>query len=132
STETIMETHRDCVSGGDNQAQVPCYEYWKDCGTDAVKTDTHCYVLSFTVQEKEKLAQMGVEEKEKGHWKLPDSREVLPKSLALRIMREFHGKTHWGTQALIDQFAVKYVCIGIYNIAKRIVSKCMTCQKVNK
>ncbi|NXJ28914.1 TF26 protein, partial [Dicrurus megarhynchus] len=44
----------------------------------------------------------------------------------------FHEKTHWGTQALVDQFATKYMCIGVYNIAKRVVGDCLTCQKVNK
>ncbi|NWX29507.1 TF26 protein, partial [Notiomystis cincta] len=44
----------------------------------------------------------------------------------------FHGTTHWGTQALVDQFATKYMCIGVYNIAKGIVNRCITCQKVNK
>ncbi|NXE96993.1 TF28 protein, partial [Menura novaehollandiae] len=44
----------------------------------------------------------------------------------------FHEKTHWGTQALVDQFANKYMCIGIYDIAKRIVKECLICQKVNK
>ncbi|NXF00275.1 TF26 protein, partial [Menura novaehollandiae] len=44
----------------------------------------------------------------------------------------FHEKTHWGTQALVDQFATKYMCIGVYDIAKRIVKECITCQKVNK
>ncbi|KAF1478906.1 hypothetical protein FQV18_0011727, partial [Eudyptula minor novaehollandiae] len=68
SKETIKKTRGDGI----------------DCEIDTVKTDTHCYGLSFTVQEKEKLLQMGIEEKEKGHWKLPDGREVLPKSLALR------------------------------------------------
>ncbi|KAF1556491.1 hypothetical protein FQV20_0001989, partial [Eudyptula albosignata] len=132
SKETIKETRKGCANCENNLAQVPCYECWKDHGKDEIKTDIHCYVLSFTVQEKEKLLQMGIEEEEKGHWKLPDGREVLPKSLAPRIMREFHEKTHWGTQALIDQFAIKYMCIGVYNIAKRIVSECITCQKVNK
>lgn len=31
----------------------------------------------------------------------------------------------------MDQFATKYMCIGIYNIAKRIVNDCITCRKVN-
>ncbi|NXO57346.1 TF26 protein, partial [Aramus guarauna] len=43
-----------------------------------------------------------------------------------------HEKTHWGTQALVDQFATKYMCIGIYNIAKRVMRDCITCQKVNR
>ncbi|NXM28596.1 TF29 protein, partial [Oxyruncus cristatus] len=41
-------------------------------------------------------------------------------------------QTHWGTQALVDQFENKYVCVGAYGIAKRILEGCLTCQKVNK
>ncbi|NWH63682.1 TF29 protein, partial [Geococcyx californianus] len=43
-----------------------------------------------------------------------------------------HSKTHWGTQALVDQFTIKYMCIGIYNVAKGVVRNCLTCQKINK
>ncbi|RMC21981.1 hypothetical protein DUI87_02852 [Hirundo rustica rustica] len=28
-----------------------------------------------------------------------------------------HEKTHWGTQAIVDQFGIKYMCIGIHNLA---------------
>ncbi|NWZ60879.1 TF29 protein, partial [Haliaeetus albicilla] len=44
----------------------------------------------------------------------------------------FHRQTHWGIQALVDQFGTKYMCIGIYDIAKKIVGECLTCQRVNK
>lgn len=73
---------------------------------------------SFTAQEAEK--QMGIVEKE-GRWALPDGREVIPKSMVWRIMKEFHRQTHWGVQTLVDHFGTKYMCIGIYKIAKRIV-----------
>ncbi|NXL40282.1 TF211 protein, partial [Glaucidium brasilianum] len=43
-----------------------------------------------------------------------------------------HTKTHWGVQALVDQFAIKYTCIGVYNVAMGIVKGCLTCQKINK
>lgn len=75
---------------------------------------------------------MGVWEKEEGKWILPDGREVLPKAMALRVLQAMHGKTHWGTQALIDQFAIKDMCIGVYNLAKQVTSRCLTCLKVNK
>ena len=78
------------------------------------------------------MVKMGISETEERKWKLPDWREVLPKPLALKIMQTFHETTHWGTQALVDQFATKYMCIGVYNIAKRIVNECITCQRVNK
>ena len=88
-------------------------------------------IVSFTTQEKEKLKQARVIEKE-GKWFLPDGREVIPKRVAWKIMREFHRQTHWGIQALVDQFGTKYTCIGIYDIAKKIVGECLTCQRVNK
>ena len=56
---------------------------------------------------------------------------MLPKSVAMRVLRRFHEQTHWGTQALVDQFATNYMCIVIYNIAKRIVNDCITCRRVN-
>ena len=33
---------------------------------------------------------------------------------------------------MVDQFAIKYMCIGIYNVAKGIIKSCLTCQKINK
>lgn len=76
---------------------------------------------------------MGIWEKY-GKWKLPDGREVLPKAMALRVMRRYHDKcrTYWGVQALYDHFAINFMCIGAYNVAKRIVGECLTCQKINK
>lgn len=74
---------------------------------------------------------MGVQENKEGWWVIPNGREVLPKSLAMRVLRRYHEQTHWGTQALVDQFAAKYMCMGIYNIAKEIVNGCITCQRVN-
>lgn len=38
---------------------------------------------------------------------------------------------HWGTQALVDQFANNSMCTGVYNIAKGIVNGHMTCWRVN-
>nr|XP_013804209.1 PREDICTED: uncharacterized protein LOC106489571 [Apteryx mantelli mantelli]XP_013813132.1 PREDICTED: uncharacterized protein LOC106496919 [Apteryx mantelli mantelli]XP_013815167.1 PREDICTED: uncharacterized protein LOC106498470 [Apteryx mantelli mantelli] len=92
------------------------------------KLDTR---MSFTKQEIDKLRQIGALEKE-GKWVLPDDREIVSKGVAWRIMKEFHRQTHWGVQALVDQFGTKYMCIGIYDIAKRLVGECLTCQKVNK
>lgn len=89
------------------------------------------YEKRFSTKEKERLLQMGIEEKD-GKWLLPDGREVLPKGLAWRVMREFHRKTHWGIQALVDRFSTKYMCIGVYDIAKAVLGGCLTCRKVNK
>lgn len=44
------------------------------------------YILSFTIQEKEKFKQMGIRETEANKWVLPDGQEMLPKSLALQIL----------------------------------------------
>jgi len=89
------------------------------------------YEKRFSTKEKERLLQMGIEEKD-GKWLLPDGREVLPKGLAWRVMREFRRKTHWGIQALVDRFSTKYMCIGVYDIAKAVLGGCLTCRKVNK
>ena len=95
------------------------------------RTDPTKLGFTFTNQEKEKLKQMGINEKQ-GEWELPDGRKVLPKAMAWRVMKDFHTKTHWGVQALVDQFAIKYMCIEIYNVAKEIIKSCLTCQKINK
>jgi len=63
---------------------------------------------------------MGIAERE-GKRTLPGGREVIPKGTAWRIMKEFHRQTHWGVQALVDHFGTKYMCIGIYEIAKKMV-----------
>lgn len=156
--EDPMERRKRCETCGSDLKEFPCYGCWKDWGFDTIECacDTpekefcyhhgevctchipkakYCYlhgkiypILSFSIQEKEKLIQMGVKESKTGQWELPDGREVLPKSLALKIMQKFHEKTHWGTQALVDQFTIKHMCIGVYNITKRIVSECITCQ----
>ncbi|XP_053789560.1 protein NYNRIN-like [Vidua chalybeata] len=52
--------------------------------------------------------------------------------MAMRVLQAIHEKTHWGTQALVDQFAIKYMCIGVYNLAKQVTQQCLTCQRINK
>ena len=138
-----IEDRKQCVNCGDNY--LPCYGCWKEYGVDGIECVCErpgfkwCFfhgksyeLLSFTVQEQAKLNQMGIKQKANGKWELPDGREVLPKPIATKIMQQFHKNTHWGTQALVDQFATKYMCIGIYDIAKRVIGECLVCQKVNK
>ncbi|RMC20640.1 hypothetical protein DUI87_01492 [Hirundo rustica rustica] len=60
---------------------------------------------------------MGICKDQDGKWKLSDGQEVLPKAIALEILHRIHEKTHWGTQAIVDQFGIKYMCIGIHNLA---------------
>lgn len=101
--------------------------------TTPLAGETPARILSpqFSKPEMDKLKEMGVVEKE-GNWELPNGRQVLPKALTWKIMRGMHSKTHWGVQALVDQFAIKYMCIGVYNVAKEIVQGCLTCQRINK
>ncbi|XP_032932171.1 uncharacterized protein LOC117005048 [Catharus ustulatus] len=98
---------------------------------DTEESHTQSLRFPFTNTEEAKLREMGVAEKD-GVWELPDGRQVVPKAIASRIMRKIHSTTHWGTQALVDRFAIKYMCIGVYNVAKGIIGGCLTCQKVNK
>lgn len=86
---------------------------------------------TFTLQELDKLKQIGAE-KDGDKWLLPDGREILPQGLARGILNKLHHKTHWGIQALVDQFETNYACVGIYGLAKRILEGCLTCHKVNK
>ncbi|RMC20859.1 hypothetical protein DUI87_01712 [Hirundo rustica rustica] len=86
----------------------------------------------FTKTEEQRLSQMGICKDQDGKWKLSDGREVLPKAIALEILHRIHEKTHWGTQAIVDRFGIKYMCIGIHNLAKQIVVGCTTCLQVNK
>ncbi len=121
--------------------KFPCKDCWKStlhCSCANPNYQFCCvhgeeyHLYSFTVQEKDKLVRMGAREVKSGEWELPDGREVISKTMAIRIMRKYHENTHWGVQALVDQFAIKYACIGVYNIAKRIIGDCLICQKVNK
>ncbi|NWR81922.1 TF28 protein, partial [Centropus unirufus] len=43
-----------------------------------------------------------------------------------------HHETHWGVQALIDQFEIKYACVGVNNLVKKILEGCLICSRVNK
>ncbi|RMC04399.1 hypothetical protein DUI87_19220 [Hirundo rustica rustica] len=69
---------------------------------------------------------------EDGKWKLPDGRELIPKDYARKILKRLHLQTHWGTQALAEQFLKFFGCKGIYELAKQEVQGCMTCQKINR
>ncbi|XP_049679787.1 protein NYNRIN-like [Accipiter gentilis] len=95
--------------------------------------ETPARILSpqFSKPEMDKLKEMGVVEKE-GKWELHDGRQMLPKALTWKIMKGMRSKTCWGVQALVAQFAIKYMCIGVYNVAKGIVQGCLTCQRINK
>ncbi|NWH67931.1 TF29 protein, partial [Geococcyx californianus] len=41
-----------------------------------------------------------------------------------------HQRTHWGVQALVDQFEATYACV--YTLVKKILESCLTCHRVNK
>ncbi|RMC20148.1 hypothetical protein DUI87_00994 [Hirundo rustica rustica] len=69
---------------------------------------------------------------EEGKWKLPDGRELIPKAYARKILKRLHSQTHWGTQALAEQFLKFFGCKGIFELAKQEVQGCMICQKINK
>ncbi|RMC18077.1 hypothetical protein DUI87_04956 [Hirundo rustica rustica] len=69
---------------------------------------------------------------EDGKWKLPDDRELIPKDYARKILKRLHLQTHWGSQALAEQFLKFFGCKGIYELAKQEVQGCMTCQKINR
>ncbi|RMB92843.1 hypothetical protein DUI87_30737 [Hirundo rustica rustica] len=99
-------------------------------GTESLDEEKAEY--RFTKTEEQKLSQMGICKDQDGKWKLSDGREVLPKAIALEILHRIHEKTHWGTQAIVDRFGIKYMCIGIHNLAKQIVAGCTTCLQVNK
>ncbi|RMB99706.1 hypothetical protein DUI87_23708 [Hirundo rustica rustica] len=69
---------------------------------------------------------------EEGKWKLPDGQELIPKAYAQKILKRLHSQTHWGTQALAEQFLKFFGCKGIFEVAKQEVQGCMICQKINK
>ncbi|RMC20715.1 hypothetical protein DUI87_01567 [Hirundo rustica rustica] len=69
---------------------------------------------------------------EDGKWKLPDGSELIPKDYARKILKRLHLQTHWGTQALAEQFLKFFGCKGIYELAKQEVQGCMTCQRINR
>ncbi|RMC16704.1 hypothetical protein DUI87_06644 [Hirundo rustica rustica] len=49
---------------------------------------------------------------EKGKRKLTDGRELIPKAYARTILKRLHSQTHWGTQALAEQFLKFFGCKG--------------------
>ncbi|RMC05151.1 hypothetical protein DUI87_18334 [Hirundo rustica rustica] len=67
-----------------------------------------------------------------GKWKLTDGRELIPKAYARIILKRLHAQTHWGTQALAEQFLKFFGCKGIFELAKQEVQSCLVCQKINK
>lgn len=58
----------------------------------------------FSETEERKFLEIGVKKNNKGKWVLSDGRQLLNKLLARKILESIHNKTHWGTQALSDQF----------------------------
>lgn len=48
------------------------------------------------------------------------------------MLEGMHSTTHWGTQALSDQFLRDWGCIGIFGIAKQVTERCGICQQVNR
>ncbi|RMB92625.1 hypothetical protein DUI87_30934 [Hirundo rustica rustica] len=88
-------------------------------GPETESLDEEKAEYRFTKTEEQKLSQMGICKDQDGKWKLSDGREVLPKAIALEILHRIHEKTHWETQAIVDQFGIKYMCIGIHNLAKQ-------------
>ncbi|RMC21644.1 hypothetical protein DUI87_02511 [Hirundo rustica rustica] len=69
---------------------------------------------------------------ENGKWKLADGLELIPKAYARTILKRLHSQTHWGTQALAEQFLKFFGCKGIFELAKQEVQNCLVCQKINK
>ncbi|RMC02404.1 hypothetical protein DUI87_21574 [Hirundo rustica rustica] len=67
-----------------------------------------------------------------GKWKLTDGQELIPKAYARIILKRLHAQTHWGTQALAEQFLKFFGCKGIFELAKQEVQSCLVCQKINK
>ncbi|RMC02649.1 hypothetical protein DUI87_20804 [Hirundo rustica rustica] len=60
-----------------------------------------------------------------GKWKLTDGRELIPKAYARIILKRLHAQTHWGTQALAEQFLKFFGCKGIFELAKQEVQSCL-------
>lgn len=69
---------------------------------------------------------------EEGKWRFPDGRELLSKGYTRKILRRLHQQTHWGAQALAEQFLRFFGCKGLYELAKQEVQGCMICQEVNR
>ncbi|RMC03527.1 hypothetical protein DUI87_20726 [Hirundo rustica rustica] len=51
-----------------------------------------------------------------GKWELADGRELIPKAYARTILKRLHAQTHWGTQALAEQFLKFFGCKALLNI----------------
>lgn len=86
----------------------------------------------FSGTEEEELPKIGAKKDHKGKWRLADGRQMLNKPLAKKMLEGMHGTTHWGTQALSDQYLWDWGCIGIFGIAKQPTEWCVISQQVNK
>lgn len=84
----------------------------------------------FNEMEERELLQMEIKKDNEG--KLLDRRQLLNKPLARKMLEGMHGTTHWGTQALTDQFLVHGGFIGVFGIAKQVTEQCVICQPVNR
>lgn len=84
----------------------------------------------FSEKEKDTFRNLGAIESE-GRWILPDGRELLNKAVTREILNILHQGSHWGVQAMCDAVLRKYVCAGIYTLAKQVCRGCAICQRVN-
>lgn len=125
---------QDFYTRGNNRAD---YEAKKAASTAQeieampIKTLTEQKEKVFTKEKIQKFQALGIVQKD-DKWILPDGREMLPKAYAKYIISRLHQTTHWGTQALADQFLKYYGCIDIHDLTKQEVQGCLTCQKVNR
>jgi hypothetical protein len=70
--------------------------------------------------EEKQLSELGLPKLLKEKWILPGGRELLTKPVMREIMSHLHKGSHWGPQAMCDVIFRKYVCIGMYTIAKQV------------
>lgn len=56
----------------------------------------------------------------------------MSKDYTRKILKRLHQQTHWGAQALAEQFLKFFGCKGIFELAKQEVQGCMICQKINR
>jgi hypothetical protein len=85
----------------------------------------------FTPQEENQLEKLGASQTSKAKWLLPDGREALPKPIMTEVLTQ-DIKGVIGGPRLCVMTSSRFMCLGIYTLAKQVMEGCLICKKANK
>ncbi|XP_038625459.1 uncharacterized protein LOC119947880 [Tachyglossus aculeatus] len=88
--------------------------------------------VSLSEKEAKGAQDLGAQKDEHGMWVLPDGRKVLNEATTRQVLQHLHQGSHWDVQNLCDAVLVKYICPGIYTLARQTVDGYIICRRTNK